>query len=404
VGWLVYTRQPYEQPFRPDAPQYGQRGEYTVGVQEFTLSGENRTLNGWVWYPAQGNQELATYTEFNGIFETSGRANWNVEPLSDNPPYPLVVFSHGSGSSPLLSLFFVEHLASHGFVVIAVEHRGNTMIDRIGDGDAYDAAVVDNYVHRPRDVSRAIDYALDELNTGSLSGMIDPDKIAVSGHSFGGYTSFASAGASLNIDALQSWCDENSGVLMGDLRDEAALTESNRDVELNDGVCYLIDDAPRMAELAGLDDVPAGQWASFGDERISAVIALTPWNAPIFGEESLSELQLPTLILVGSNDNTTQAERDARNFYEWIGSENKMLVEFVLGDHAIFIDNCPPALINIGSFGACSDPVWDLTRAHDVTNHLATAFLLSTFYDDADAAIALETDNIDFAGVTVQAP
>lgn len=190
LGWLVFTRQAYVEPFRPDAPEYGQRGDYTVGVQSFTISGENRPLNAWVWYPAEGEQELANYSEFNGIFETSGRANWDVSPVDNDAPYPLVIFSHGSGSSPLLSLFFTEHLASYGFVVIAMEHPGNTMFDRLGPDDAYNANIIENYVHRPNDVSRAIDYALDELNTGVLSGMIDPDKIAVSGHSFGGYTAF----------------------------------------------------------------------------------------------------------------------------------------------------------------------------------------------------------------------
>ena len=402
LGWLIFTRQPYEESFRPDAPQYGQRGDYTVGVQGFTIQGENRALNAWVWYPAEGEQELANYTAFNGMFETSGRANWDANPANDAAPYPLVIFSHGNGSSPLLSLFYTEHLASHGFVVIGMEHTGNTMIDRIGPGDAYSAAIIDNYVHRPRDVSRAIDYALDELNTGALSGMIDADRIAVSGHSFGGYTTFASAGASLNFDALASYCEENDGVTIGDLRDEIALTSANRDSALVGGVCGLQDDAPRMAELAGYDDVPSGAWESFGDERINSIIALAPFNAPVFGEESLAEIDIPTLILVGGNDNVTLPERDARNFYDWSGSETKYLAEFALADHYIFNDNCVPLLYNFDAHYACSDPVWDLSRAHDLINHLATAFLLSTYYNDSDAATALEIDNVDFSGITMQ--
>lgn len=404
LAWIVTMREPYVEPFRPDAPQYGQRGEYTVGVQNFTITGENRPLNGWVWYPTNGEQELANYSEFNGIFETSGRANWDAVPLSDDAPYPLVLFSHGSGASPLLSLFYVEHLASQGFVVIATEHPANTMVDRLLPAETYDNGVIDNYIYRPQDISRTIDYALDVLNTGTLSGMIDVDKIAISGHSFGGYTTFAAAGARLNFDALQTWCDENDEVTLGDLRDDAALTATNRDVLLGDGVCYLLDEQSRLAEIYSLDAVPSEAWDSFGDERIDAIIALAPWNAPIFGEESLAEISLPTLIIVGSNDNTTKPERDARNFYEWLGSEDKMLVEFVLGDHSIFIDHCPPLLINFGSFAACSDPVWDLGRTHDITNHLATAFLRAQFYDDADALTALEAENIDFAGITVQRP
>ncbi len=402
VAWLVFSRQPYEQPFRPDAPQFGQRGAYTVGYQTFTVSGADRPLNIWVWYPAEGAQALANYSEFNGIFEASGVATLDANPSTGDAPYPLVIFSHGSGSSPLLSTFYTEHLASQGFVVIAIEHRGNTMLDRLGDGDTYDANVVDNYAYRPQDVTRVIDFALDTLNTDALSGMIDPEKIAISGHSFGGYTTFAAAGAALNIDALQAYCDANEGITIGDVREEFSLTASNRDVLLNDGACYLIDDAPRIAELSDLDAVPSGAWDSFGDPRINAIVALAPWNAPIFGEESLSQLTMPTLIMVGSNDNTTKPERDAINFYDWIGSDNKILVEFMLGDHSMFIDFCPPLLINFGAYESCSDPVWDLGRAHDLTNHLATAFLRSVYYDDAEATTALETENIDFAGVRVR--
>lgn len=404
VAWLMTTRQPYVEPFRPDAPQFAQRGDYTVGVQRFTISGENRPLNGWVWYPTNGEQDLANYSEFNGVFETSGRANWDATPLADDAPYPLIIMSHGSGSSPLLTLFYTEHLASQGFVVIATEHPANTMLDRLLPAETYDNGVVDNYAYRPQDISRTIDYALDVLNVGALSGMIDAEKIAVTGHSFGGYTTFAAGGARLNFDALQTWCDDNAGVTLGDLRDEAALTTSNRDELLGDGVCYLLDEQARIAELRGYDTVPSGAWDSVGDERISALVALAPWNAPIFGEESLADVTLPILIMVGGNDNTTKPERDARNFYEWLGSEDKTLVEFVLGDHSLFVDHCPPLLINFGSFGACSDPVWDLGRAHDLTNHLATAFLRAQFYDDADAIVALEIENIDYAGLTVQRP
>lgn len=420
LGWLIFSREPLQAtaPSRPDAPPYGQRGDYTVGVQRFTIADESRPLNVWVWYPATGAEGTPAdggevnadgtvrYVQFNGIFETVGYAGWNLPVFIEDGPYPLVVFSHGSGSSPLLSLFLNEHLASHGFVVIATEHPANTMVDRLRPAAQYDAGVIDNYAYRPQDIGRVIDYALDTLNPvdGALDGMIDSERIAVAGHSFGGYTAFAAVGAPLNFDALQSWCDSEGEQALADMRSEAGLTANNRDVLLGDGVCYLLDDAEQIALAAGYDSVPAGQWDSLGDERIGAVVAMAPWNAPIFGEDSLAQIDMPTLILVGGNDNTTQPERDARNFYQWISSDDKTLVELVLGDHSLFVDTCAPLLLNFGAYDACSDPVWSLPRAHDLINHMTTAFLRSTFYDDADAAAAYETDALDFAGVTVERP
>ncbi|MEO1288347.1 MAG: prolyl oligopeptidase family serine peptidase [Chloroflexota bacterium] len=400
VAWLIFTRQPYEQPFRPDAPQYGQRGDYGVGYQSFTIPDSDRPLKIWVWYPSADATEPALYSEFNGIFEVSGVATRDATPLSDDAPYPLVVFSHGNGSSPLLSTFYTEHLASHGFVVVGIEHDGNTVLDRLLGSDRFNDLSRDHYIYRPNDVTQAIDYALETLNTGALDGMIDPDRIAVSGHSFGGYTAFASAGANFDFEALTAYCEATGDTTLGDVRDEAQLVEWMRDLPIVGGVCSLEDNAERYAELAGLETVPDGTWDIFGDERINAIVAQAPFNAPIFGEDQLSQITIPTMILVGSNDSTTYPERDAYNFYEWLGSDTKYLAEFVLGDHSMFIDFCPPALTNAGFFTSCSDPVWDLGRAHDITNHLATAFLRSIYYDDAEAQSALDT--VDFVGLHIQ--
>ena len=47
-----------------------------------------------------------------------------------------------------------------------------------------------------------------------------------------------------------------------------------------------------------------------------------------------------------------------------------------------------PWLIEMGLAFICSDPVWDMDRAHDLINHFTTAFLLATLKDDAEAAAA----------------
>jgi hypothetical protein len=41
-----------------------------------------------------------------------------------------------------------------------------------------------------------------------------------------------------------------------------------------------------------------------------------------------------------------------------------------------------------------------MSRAHDIVNHLSTAFLLSLLKDDVEAAAALEPDAVDFLAVT----
>jgi hypothetical protein len=71
----------------------------------------------------------------------------------------------------------------------------------------------------------------------------------------------------------------------------------------------------------------------------------------------------------------------------------------------IFGSTCKalPFYTEIGFYGLCSDPVWDMDRAHDLINHFTTAFLLAELKQDADAAAALAPDGVNFIGVTYEA-
>ncbi len=102
---------------------------------------------------------------------------------------PLVVFSHGSGSLNIQSTGVMEFLASHGFVVVAPNHTGNTIFD-----DPQDPFPV-TAVNRPLDVSLLIDHMLERSGDPEdpFHNRISPLAIGVVGHSFGGYTALAMA-------------------------------------------------------------------------------------------------------------------------------------------------------------------------------------------------------------------
>lgn len=97
--------------------------------------------------------------------------------------FPLVVISHGTGSSHLVHRNLAAHLARNGFVVIVPEHPGNNR----NNNELANTAV--NLENRPRLISQVIDWAL-----GNLGPSVDPDVIVVAGHSLGGYTALAVAG------------------------------------------------------------------------------------------------------------------------------------------------------------------------------------------------------------------
>jgi dienelactone hydrolase len=106
--------------------------------------------------------------------------------------WPLIVFSHGSGGTRVGYVFFTEFMASHGFIVMAADHIGNSRYTVVNGkvvpagGPRGQASSAD----RPKDVSFLIDMAT-RMNSGSdgrFAGRIDLDKIAAAGMSFGGST------------------------------------------------------------------------------------------------------------------------------------------------------------------------------------------------------------------------
>jgi len=372
---------------RPDAPLYAVRGVYPVGTREFKIKDRKRPLKLTIWYPVlkpDDTEEVTTYVE--GPVKFMGQALKNADASREDAPFPLVIFSHGSGGTRLQSLFLTEHLASHGFVVMAVGHPGNTVFDGILSPDKYEENRLRNYVSRPDDILRQIEFArMLSDSDGKMAGVIDAENVAVMGHSFGGYTALAAGGACLNFDALNEWCADPVNAEL----DDRALGS----------VCYLRHHVELFAELHNLDRIPDGSWPSTTDPCIKAVVAMAPWNAPLFGVEGLASVTVPTLVVVGSKDPVTIPERDAYAVYEHIKSSSKALFILENAGHFIFVDSCTEIHYHFNMFEVCSDKVWDMVRAHDLINHVTTAFLRSTFYNDVDAAQALSKGAIDFSSV-----
>jgi predicted dienelactone hydrolase len=108
--------------------------------------------------------------------------------------FPVVLYSHGSGGIRFENLALAAHLASHGYVVVAADHPGDTLLD---SGDDMNAILT----NRPRDVSFLIDQLLAfNVESGNfLAGAIDGDRIGVAGWSYGGYTALALAAGSFSL-------------------------------------------------------------------------------------------------------------------------------------------------------------------------------------------------------------
>lgn len=235
-------------------------GPHHVGYQESSLTygnaaaGEDRTLRLAAWYPTDDDSgPEASY--FNGSIPAKGVID-GAEITKDT--HPLAVFSHGHQGYAESTAFLMEHLATHGWVVLAPDHTGNTTLD----GDNRTTAI---YHQRPRDITAVIDAAPD------LGFSVTSDNVFAMGHSFGGYTMFALAGGRYDT----SMCPSTASSFCSTWSDDQAAMFN----------------------------------AGFLDERIAAFVAMAPGDGTLFFDDGLTGLG-PMLHMTATEDQGPGSEAD----------------------------------------------------------------------------------------------
>jgi len=240
----------------------------------------------------------------------------------------LIIISHGLASSRKTFAYLGQHLASHGFGVVVLEHPGsNTQrVNRIfaGFGNPPEPEIL---INRPLDIK----YLLDELSAKTQSepnrfGKLNVQSVGLIGQSLGGYTVLASGGATLDFTNLANECAQA----------EAGVT-------LNVSL---------LLQCQGLDLPRTTTTTNLRDERVKAVIAINPVSSAIFGRQGISQIEVPLMMISNTQDIFAPPLPEQLNPFLWLTTPNKYLLVMEQGTHFSFLGaqgegafDLPPELI-----------------------------------------------------------
>ena len=262
---------------------------------------------------------------------------FEMQVASSAPPadgkFGLIVISHGAGGLALNHRDLAMALASHGYVVAAPTHpRGK-------DNDISGVGV---WVGRPKQVSRVIDALLED---STLGPRIQRERIGVVGHSNGGYTALAVAGAKPSPAAIVAHCRQHP--------DESRFCSSG-------GA------ATREAIRT------AGEIPDVRDPRVRAVVLMAPNTAP-FTDDALARVAVPVRVYGAERDDLTLVRYHAQRLAKVLPPRTEYVLVTRAG-HFSFVARFPGVLKLVAGEAARDPEGFDRDAMHEVMNREIVEF------------------------------
>lgn len=279
-----------------------------VGFHSSTLanSHNDRALEMVVWYPSATTattQLIADDAVFVG-----------ASAVRDAPPaagkHPLVVLSHGYRGNWSNQIWLASALAHKGYIVAAINHPGSTTHDRSPQAAA-------QLWQRPVDLSRAIEAVTTQPEQ---FGLVANDRIAVVGHSLGGWTALEIAGARFDPDRFARDCKAHP-----------QLSSCNIYQQMNP---------------ASTSALKAGLAADLRDKRVTAVVTLDLGLSRGLTDESLAALPVPALVIAaGVPSQDLPAQLESANLAKRLPQASSRYVEISDASHFSFMSLCKPGAV-----------------------------------------------------------
>ncbi len=261
-------------------PDIRQRGKHQIFKQTLTLKDPNR------------DRQFITNLYFPKDLPS--------EPKST----PVIVISPGLGATSPTWEHLVKHLVSYGYVVATVHHPGSNFshLQAFFEGRKPEAFDFQEFINRPLDITQVLN-KLETLNDDQFQGKLNLKKVGIAGQSFGAYTALALVGAKINFDQLKQDCRSPIKLLnLSHILQCQALTLPQENYTLK-------------------------------DDRIVAAFLVDPVSSSIFGQASLSQVNLPIFWGSGSHDQLTPLILEQINSFTWLSSPHKYFALIKGGQH-----------------------------------------------------------------------
>lgn len=277
-----------------------------IGFQRSTLPDTDniRPLEMVVWYPSRATTSapklIADNPAFVGVLSVENAAPAEGE-------HPLVVLSHGYRGNWTNQAWLASALAHQGYIVAAVNHPGSTTHDRSPQAAA-------QLWQRPADIGRAIDAVTAQP---AKFGAVATRRIAVIGHSLGGWTAMEIAGARFDTDLFARDCSVHQKLA-------------------SCSVYQTMNPASNPASKARLA-------ADLRDKRVTAVVALDLGLSRGFTDASLAALPVPVLVIAaGVPSEDLPAELESADLAKRLPKPSSQYVEIGDASHFCFLSLCKP--------------------------------------------------------------
>jgi predicted dienelactone hydrolase len=313
------------------------RAEATeVGFSELRIAnGDQKPLVVGIWYPTSApaqDHPLGAY----------------VQTVAPDAPVtgehlPLVVMSHGNGSTYQNHYDTALALAKAGFVAASVSHTGDTH-----DDQSRALFVMD----RPQHMHRLIDYMLSEWPDRAR---IDAGRVGVFGFSIGGFTALVAAGGIPDLSLTEAHFKAHP-----DYYDAQVAKRTGASLEA-------------IATLRS--KLPASTWVH--DPRVKAAVVAAPALGYTFSLEGLKDVTVPVQLWRAAEDHILPHP----DYAEAVRIALPTPPEYHVvdnADHFDFLAPCTDLLRQVAPVICVSRPGFDRAAFHQTFNAEVVRFFNET--------------------------